>query len=51
MKNDDSKCFLYCYIRKFENIVTNNISRISKKDLSIANEIIDECNINLKMFL
>ena len=24
MKNDDSKCFLYCYIRKFENIVTYN---------------------------
>ena len=45
MKNDDNKCFLYCYIRKFKNIVTNNISRISKKDLSIAKEIIDKCDM------
>ena len=44
IKNDDNKCFLYCYIRKFKNIVTNNVSRLSKKDLSIAEEIIDECN-------
>ena len=28
MKNDDNKCFLYCYIRKFKNVVSNNISRI-----------------------
>ena len=33
MRNDDNKCFLYCYIRKFKNIITNNVSRISKKDL------------------
>ena len=31
MKNDDNKCFLYCYIRKFKNVVTNNVSRITKK--------------------
>ena len=31
MKNDDYKCFLYCYIRKFKNIITNNLSRITKK--------------------
>ena len=48
MKNDDSKCFLYCYIRKFKNVVTNNISRISKKDLLIAEEIIDECNMDFE---
>ena len=48
MRNDDNKCFLYCYIRKFKNIVTNNISRISKKDLNIAEEIIDECNMNFE---
>ena len=48
MKNDDNKCFLYCYIRKFKNVVTNNISRISKKDLLIAEEIIDECNMNFE---
>ena len=42
IKNDDNKCFLYCYIRKFKNIATNNLSRISKKDSLIAEEIIDE---------
>ena len=48
MKNDDNKCFLYCYIRKFKNIVTNNLSRISKKGLLIAEEIIDECNVDFE---
>ena len=48
MRNNDNKCFLYCYIRKFKNIVTNNISRISKKDLSIAEEIIDECDMDFE---
>ena len=48
MKNDDNKCFLYCYIRKFKNVVTNNVSRITKKDLVIAEEIIDECNMDFE---
>ena len=48
MRNDDNKCFLYCYIRKFKNIVTNNISRITKKDLLIAKEIMDECNMDFE---
>ena len=48
MKNDDNKCFLYCFIRKFKNIVTNNLSRITKKDLLIAKEIIDECDMNFE---
>ena len=48
MKNDDNKCFLYCYIRKFKNFVTNNVSRISKKDLVIAEEIIDECDMDFE---
>ena len=38
MKNDDNKCFLHCYIRKFKNIVTNNTSRITKKDSFIAED-------------
>ena len=41
MKNDDNKCFLYCYIRKFKNVITNNLSRISKKDLVIVDEIVE----------
>ena len=48
IKNDDNKCFLYCYIRKFKNIVTNNLSRITKKDLLIVEEIIDECDIDFE---
>ena len=48
MKNDDNKCFLYCFIRKFKNIVTNNTSRITKKDLLIVEDIIDECNMDFK---
>ena len=45
IKNHDNKCFLYCYIRKFKNFITSNASRISKKDLLIVGEIIDECNM------
>ena len=48
MKNNDIKCFLYCYIRKFKNVITNNTSRITKKDLLIAEEIIDECNMDFE---
>ena len=48
MKNDDNKCFLYCYIRNFKNIVANNLSRVSKKDLLIAEEIIDECKLDFE---
>ena len=48
MKNDDNRCFLYCYIRKFKNVVTNNISRITKKDLLIAEEIIDESDMGFE---
>ena len=48
MKNDDNKCFLYCYIRKFKNAVVNNLSRISKKDSIIAEEIIDEYNMDFE---
>ena len=48
MKNDDNKCFLYCYIRKFKNVIINNTSRITKKDLLIVEEIIDECNMNFE---
>ena len=48
MKNDESKCFLYCYIRTFKNVITNNASRITKKDLLIAEEIIDEFNMDFE---
>ena len=48
MKNNDNKSFLYCYIRKFKNVITNNTSRITKKDLLIVEEIIDECNMDFE---
>ena len=48
IKNDDKKCFLYCYIRKFKNVITYNTSRITNKDLLIAEDIIDECNMDFE---
>ena len=48
MKNDDNKCFLYCYIRKFKNIITNKAFRITKKDLLISEEIIDEYDMDFE---
>ena len=48
MKNNDNKCFLYCYIRNFKNLITNNASRITKKDLLIVEEIIDEYNMDFE---
>ena len=48
MKKDDNKCFLYCYIRKVKNVATNNLSRITKKDLLIVEEIIDECDMDFE---
>ena len=48
MKNDDNKCFLYCFIKKFKNVVTNNLSRINKKNLLILEVIIDECNMDFE---
>ena len=47
MKNlNDTKCLLYCYIRKHLNPITTNLSRISKKDIQISKELIDEFNID-----
>ena len=47
MKNlNDDKCLLYCYIRKSLNLKTANLNRITKKDIEIAKELIDEFNID-----
>ena len=51
MKNsNDNKCLLYCYIRKHLSCITVNPTRITKKDIEISKELIDEFNIDLKMF-
>ena len=48
LKSNDDKCFLYCYIRKFLNPITNNSYRITKRDKEIANEIFNETNLTLE---
>ena len=49
MKNlNDNKCLLYCYIRKHLNPISVNPSRISKKDIEISKELIDEFNIDFE---
>ena len=49
MKNlNDNKCLLYCYIRKHLNQTTVNPSRVSKKDIKNAEELIDEFNIDFE---
>ena len=49
MKNlNNKKCLLYCYIRKHLSPVTNNPSRITKKDIQISKELIDEFNTDFE---
>ena len=49
MKNlNNNKCLLYSYIRKNLNQTTVNPSRISKKDIKIAEELIYEFNIDFE---
>ena len=49
MKNlNDNKCLLYCYIRKHLNSITTNLSSISKKNIQISKELIDEFNIDFE---
>ena len=49
MKNlNDNKSLLYCYIRKHLNPITVNPSRITKKDIQISEELIDEFNIDFE---
>ena len=45
---NDDKCLLWCFIRKFLNIVKNNPSRIDKKDIQICEELMDEHDINFE---
>ena len=45
---NNNKCLLYCYIRKHLNPITVNPSRISKKDIEISKELIDEFNIDFE---
>ena len=48
LKNNDNKCFLYCYITEFLNPITRNSFRITKKDKELADKIINETNLNVE---
>ena len=48
LKNNDNKCFLYCYIREILNPITRNSFRITKRDKELADEIINETNLNFE---
>ena len=48
LKNNDNKCFLYCYIRKFLNPITKNSFRITKKYKELADKIINETNLSFE---
>ena len=46
IKNKDQKCFLYCFIRKFKNNVSEHAERVSLKDKEIAQKMLDELEYN-----
>ena len=48
LKNNDNKCFLYCYIREFLNPITKNRFRITKRDKELADKIINETNLDFE---
>ena len=48
LRNNDNKCFLYCYIREFLNPITKNRFRITKKDKELANKITNETNLDFE---
>ena len=49
MKNlNNSKCLLFSYIRKHLNSIDVNASRITKKDIKIAKELMDEFNFDFE---
>ena len=48
LKNNDNKCYLYCYIREFLNPITRNSFRITTKDKELATKIINETNLTFE---
>ena len=49
MKNlNNNKCLLFSYIRKYLNVIDINPSRITKKDIQISKELMDEHNIDFE---
>ena len=49
MKNlNNDKCLLFSYIQKHLNPITTNPSRITKKNIQISKELVDEFNIDFE---
>ena len=46
IKNNDQKCFIYCYIRSFLNQITKHKERVSTKDKNISSQLEDELRYN-----
>ena len=46
IKNQDDKCFLYCYIRKHLNLVKGHSERVSRVDKRLAKKLEEELNYN-----
>ena len=46
IKNKDEKCFIYCYIRKYLNLVNKHSERVSLKDKEFAKKIEEELEYN-----
>ena len=49
IKNQDDKCFLYCYIRKHLNLVKKHGERVSRVDKRLAKKLEEELNYNFDM--
>ena len=48
LRNNDHRCFLYCYIREILNPITRNSFKITRKDKELATKIINETNLNFE---
>ena len=48
LRNNENKCFLYCYIREFLNPITRNRFRITRKDKELADKVINETNLTFE---
>ena len=48
LRNNDNKCFLYCYIREFLNPITRNRFRITRKDKELADKIVNETDLTFE---
>ena len=48
LKNNDDKCFFYCYIREILNPITKNRFRITKRDKELADKIINEKDLTFE---